>query len=216
MLYLFCCLVPLSSLFFFRLTPPTRWCPRPLLVGCYRLSMHLQYFLKFRMFYNSLDGASGILLVSWWCCCTGYVQKQFAEAGIEPRSSELMFRVVITKPTRPPLRHWIRNSWSCKMLSNFLAHSPPLSLTTAWEEHIYSLSHPVFSCLLSINTSLLYCYCFYCYDRVSASGRSRYSRERIFPRTPGRAPEALHHTSPNVPVPVAATLETCGGVPLME
>ena len=69
-----------SLFFFFRLTPPTRWRPSPLLVGCYSLSMHLQYFLKFRMFYNSLDGASGLLLVSWWCVvlCTGYVQKQFA------------------------------------------------------------------------------------------------------------------------------------------
>ena len=54
-----------SSLFFFRLTPPTRWRPSPLLVGCYSLSMHLQYFLKFQMFYNSLDGASGLLLASW-------------------------------------------------------------------------------------------------------------------------------------------------------
>ena len=54
----------------------------------------------------------------------------------------------------------------------------------------------------------------YCYDRVSASRRSQYRRERIFPRTPGRAPEALHQTSPCEPV--AATLETYGCTPLME
>ena len=46
-------------------TPSTRWRPRPLLVGCYCSQCICNTFWNFWKFYNPLDGALGLLLVSW-------------------------------------------------------------------------------------------------------------------------------------------------------
>ena len=67
-----------NTFWYFRyISQHTRWRHRPLLVGCYCCQCICNTFWNFRLFYNTLDGTLGLLLVSWSCCCccwTGYEQ----------------------------------------------------------------------------------------------------------------------------------------------